>query len=178
MNPLSSVPSVPTNPEAVQRGPTSVEVSWRPPYRLWGTLLGTGSPTPLTTPARVSRLMVATLTEYLLTGLVNGATYLVSVRATSHHLSSSTLVSNTHTHTHAWVNRCMYAQTDLQYCYTFRSVDFSMNHICVRHAWYCACENYYVYQIVVILVVQFIVPLPSQPTVNVISISSTSISLS
>ena len=81
---LYTVASAPNNLMAVQKGPTSVRVSWSPP-----------SPLGNTTGYRIYYNSVSedvnggSTNSYLLTGLQNGVSYTISSVGTSSHLSST-----------------------------------------------------------------------------------------
>ena len=86
---LPPVASAPTNLMAVQEGPTSIRVSWSPPtplgdttgYRIYYSGGSSGS-------VDVSD---GSTDNYLLTGLLNGKSYTISLVATSQHLPSMTI---------------------------------------------------------------------------------------
>ena len=82
-----SVASAPTNLMAVQEGLTSIRVSWSPPTPLGDT---TGyriyySDSDSSNSVDVSG---SSTDNYTLTGLVMGATYIISIEATPQHLPS------------------------------------------------------------------------------------------
>ena len=85
----TTVASAPSNLMAVQKGPTSVRVSWSPPsplgdtagYRISYSGGSSGS-------VDVSD---GSTDNYLLTGLQNGAFYSISIVGTSQHLPSQAL---------------------------------------------------------------------------------------
>ena len=84
---LLPVASAPSNLMAVQEGPTSVRVSWSPPTPLGDTTgyrisySGGGS-------SGSEDVSDGSPNSYLLTGLVNGASYTISIVGTSLHLPS------------------------------------------------------------------------------------------
>ena len=84
------VPSAPTNLIAVQEGLTSIRVSWTPPTPLGGT---TGYKIYYSDSDSSDSVDVSggSTDNYTLTGLVMGATYNISIEATSqHHFSRRT----------------------------------------------------------------------------------------
>ena len=104
---ISAVASAPSNLMVVQEGLTSVRVSWSPP-----------SPLGDTTGYRISYsggssdsvdVSDGSTNTHTLTGLVNGASYTISMVGTSQHLPSSsmeaivTLGENTHYY-RTWYN--------------------------------------------------------------------------
>ena len=86
---IISVPlaSAPTNQTAVQVGLTSIRVSWSPPTPLGDT---TGYRIYYSDSDSSDSVGVSggSTDYYLLTGLVMGATYIISIEATSQHLPS------------------------------------------------------------------------------------------
>ena len=81
----------PTNLEVVQTGPTSAWVTWSPSpvetttgYRIYYTTSNFNE-----TSQGVDITTNSSTTTYMLTGLVNGVSYCISVLATSRHLSST-----------------------------------------------------------------------------------------
>ena len=80
-------PVAPTNLIAVQEGLTSMRVSWSPPTPLGDT---TGYRIYYSDSGSSDSVDVSggSTDNYLLTGLVMGATYNISIVATSHHIPS------------------------------------------------------------------------------------------
>ena len=81
------VASAPTNLMAVQEGVTSIRVSWSPPTPLGDTTVYKISYSDSDSSDSVY-VSVDSTDNYLLTGLVMGATYNISIEATSQHISS------------------------------------------------------------------------------------------
>ena len=81
------VASAPTNLLAVQEGPTSIKVSWSPPTPLGNT---TGYRIYYSDSDSSDSVDVSggSIDNHLLTDLVMGATYTISIEATSQHISS------------------------------------------------------------------------------------------
>ena len=81
------VASAPTNLMAVQEGITSISVSWSPPTPLGDT---TGYRIYYSNSGSSDSVDVSggSTDNYLLTGLVMGATYTISIVATSQHILS------------------------------------------------------------------------------------------
>ena len=86
---IVSVPvaSAPTNLMAVQEGLTSIRVSWSPPTPLGDTTGYRIYYSDSDTSGSVG-VCGSSTDNYLLTGLVMGATYTISIEATSQHLPS------------------------------------------------------------------------------------------
>ena len=85
------VASAPTNLMAVQDGLTSIRVSWSPP-----TLLGNTTGYRISYSGESSDSVDVSggfTNKYLLTGLVMGTTYTISIEATSQYLSSERVVT-------------------------------------------------------------------------------------
>ena len=80
-------PVAPTNLTAVQEGLTSIRVSWSPPTPLGNT---TGYRISYNNSDSSDSVDVSggSTDNYLLTGLVMGATYTISIEATSQHIPS------------------------------------------------------------------------------------------
>ena len=105
---LFTVASAPTNLTAVQDGPTSIAISWRPPTPLGDTAeyrisySGTNSNGSVNVSATGSDSKFFSdgsgtadtdLTDnYTLTGLLNGDTYTISIVGLSEHLPSETVM--------------------------------------------------------------------------------------
>ena len=85
-----SVASAPTNLMAFQEGLTSIKVSWSPPTPLGDT---TGYRIYYSDSDSSDSVNVSgrSTNNYLLTGLVMGATYTISIEATSQHLPSESV---------------------------------------------------------------------------------------
>ena len=89
------MPSPPTEVTAVQVGPTSIRVTWTPPFYLRGWITGYtisysysgGGSSPRT-------VLGANNSSYTLTGLTNGKTYTISSVATSMDRDSESVASN------------------------------------------------------------------------------------
>ena len=79
------VASAPTNLMAVQEGLTSIRVSWSPPTPLGDTTWYRSS---YSGSSGSVGIVGGSTDNYLLTGLVMGATYTISIEATSQHLPS------------------------------------------------------------------------------------------
>ena len=86
---IMSVPvaPAPTNLMAVQEGLTSIRVSWSPPTPLGNTIGYRIYYSASDTSGSVD-VSGGSIDNYLLTGLVMGATYTISIEATSQHLPS------------------------------------------------------------------------------------------
>ena len=87
---LFPVASAPTNLMAVQDGPTSIRVSWSPPFPLGDTTgyriyYGGGS-------SGSEDVSGSSTDNYTLTGLQNGESYDISIVGTSQHLPSESII--------------------------------------------------------------------------------------
>ena len=92
-NVLYTVASAPTNVTAVQDGPTRILVSWSPPGPLGDT---TGYRIDYNTNSGSDSVTIdgGSTDSHILTGLQNGATYTISIVATSQTLPSDTVTAD------------------------------------------------------------------------------------
>ena len=102
----TTVASAPTDLMAVQESPTGVQVSWTPPNPLGNT---TGYRIYYYSGSNHSvQVNNGSTKSYLLTGLQNGASYNISIVATSEHFFSDYVIYPQLIHLSEFINHCVF----------------------------------------------------------------------